>query len=60
LTLLAAILLRALITLTLGRLARGLAFLPALRLALFLALRALLRWPLHVMPALGLAARSGL
>jgi hypothetical protein len=65
LTLLAAILLRALITLTLGRLARGLALLSALRLALLLlalllSLRALLRLPLHVMPALGLAARSGL
>src|SRR5215831_6363834 len=56
LTLLAAILLRPLLMLALGRLARGLLFLPALRLAL----RALLRWPLHVVPALGLAARSGL
>jgi hypothetical protein len=55
LTLLAAILLRALIALTLGRFTRGLPFLPALRLALLL-----LRLPLHVMPALGLAARSGL
>jgi hypothetical protein len=55
LTLLAAILLRALITLTLGRLARGLPLLPALGLTLLL-----LRWPLHVMPALGLAARGGL
>jgi hypothetical protein len=60
LTLLAAILLRALITLTLGRLARGLALLSALRLALLLFLRALLRLPFHVLPALGLAARSGL
>ena len=56
LTLLAAILLRPLLMLALGRLARGLLFLPALRLAL----RASLRWPLHVVPALGLAARSGL
>jgi len=60
LTLFAAILLRPLLMLTLGRLARGLLFLSALRLALLLALRALLRWPLHVVPALGLAARSGL
>src|SRR5215831_10907386 len=59
-TLLATILLHPLIMLTLGRLARGLALLPALRLALLLVLRALLRWPLHVMPALSLAARSGL
>jgi hypothetical protein len=58
LTLLAAILLRPLLVLTLGRLARGLPLLSALRLALLLLL--LLRWPLHVMPALGLAARSGL
>ena len=58
LTLLAAILLRALITL--GRLARGLALLSALRLALLLSLRALLRLPLLLMSALGLAARSGL
>ena len=41
-TLLAAILLRSLLTLTLGRLARGLALLSALRLALLLSLRALL------------------
>jgi len=60
LILFAAILLRPLLMLTLGRLARGLLFLSALRLALLLALRALLRWPLHVVPALGLAARSGL
>src|SRR5215471_15225024 len=59
-TLLATILLHPLIMLTLGRLARGLALLPALRLALLLVLRALLRWPLHVMPALSLAARSRL
>src|SRR5215831_3712556 len=59
-TLLATILLHPLIMLTLGRLAHGLALLPALRLALLLVLRALLRWPLHVMPALSLAARSGL
>jgi hypothetical protein len=65
LTLLAAILLRPLIaitlalrslfSLTLGRLACGLSFLPALRLALLLSLRALLRLALFVVPALGLA-----
>jgi len=64
LLLLAAILLRPLLVLTLGGLARGLPLLSALRLALLLALllslHALLRLPLHVMPALGLTARRGL
>ncbi len=68
LTLLAAILLRPLIALalrslfllTLGRLTCGLSFLPALRLALLLSLRALLRLALFVVPTLGLATRRGL
>src|SRR5215831_10985211 len=54
-----ALRLRLLVLLPLA-LARGLALLSALRLALLLSLLGLLRLPLHVMPALGLAARSGL
>jgi hypothetical protein len=68
LTLLPAILLRALIALalsslfllTLGRLTCGLSFLPALRLALLLFLRASLRLALFVLPTLGLATRRRL
>jgi hypothetical protein len=68
LTLLPAILLRALIALalsslfllTLGRLTCGLSFLPALRLALLLFLRASLRLTLFVVPTLGLATRRRL
>jgi hypothetical protein len=60
LTLLAAILLRPLLMLTLGRLACGFSFLAALRLALLLSLRgllgvALLRRRLRLLP-LGAAA----
>ena len=55
-----ALALRSLFLLTLGRLTRGLSFLPALRLALLLFLRALLRLALFVVPTLGLAARRRL